>query len=79
MKAAAAAAELLASVQAETARLRKIADDAIAPLQDSVELGDATPEEAALLLAWKRYRRDLGRLPDRPGYPGEIERPTRPT
>ena len=28
----------------------------IAPLQDAQELGDATAEEAAALLKWKRYR-----------------------
>ena len=78
MKQAAAAAELLASVQAETARLRKIADDAIAPLQDAMDLGEATAEEGAELTAWKRYRVALNRLPDQPGYPDEIIWPVPP-
>ncbi|WP_238556634.1 tail fiber assembly protein [Pseudomonas sp. CK-NBRI-02] len=78
MKQAAAAAELLASVQAETARLRKIADDAIAPLQDAMDLGEATAEEGAELTAWKRYRVALNRLPDQPGYPNEITWPAPP-
>lgn len=78
MKQAAAAAELLASVQAETARLRKIADDAIAPLQDAMDLGEATAEEGAALTAWKRYRVALNRLPDQAGYPGEITWPELP-
>lgn len=78
MKHAAAAAELLASVQSETARLRKIADDAIAPLQDAMDLGEATAEEGAELTAWKRYRVALNRLPDQPGYPNEITWPAPP-
>lgn len=78
MKQAAAAAERLASVQAEIARLRKIADDAIAPLQDAMDLGEATAEEGAELTAWKRYRVVLNRLPDQPGYPDEITWPVPP-
>lgn len=78
MKQAAAAAELLALVQAETARLRKISDDAIAPLQDAMDLGEATAEEGAELTAWKRYRVALNRLPDQPGYPNEITWPAPP-
>lgn len=35
---------------------------AINPLQDAVDLGDATPEEEEMLLAWKRYRRDVNRV-----------------
>jgi len=34
----------------------------IAPLQDAVDLGMATPDEEAALLAWKRYRVALNRL-----------------
>ncbi|MCL8306347.1 tail fiber assembly protein [Pseudomonas putida] len=78
MKQAVAAAELLASVQAESARLRKIADDAIAPLQDAMDLDEATAEEGAELTAWKRYRVALNRLPDQPGYPDEITWPAPP-
>ncbi|WP_455154501.1 tail fiber assembly protein [Cupriavidus campinensis] len=33
----------------------------IAPLQDAVELGVATANEKALLLAWKQYRVDVSR------------------
>ncbi|WP_230392674.1 tail fiber assembly protein [Pseudomonas guariconensis] len=78
MKQAAAAAEVLASAQIETARLREIADGAIAPLQDAVDLDEATEAEAALLKEWKRYRVALNRLPDQPGYPGEITWPAPP-
>ncbi|WP_274093883.1 tail fiber assembly protein [Pseudomonas guariconensis] len=78
MKQASAAAELLASAQIETARLREIADGAIAPLQDAVDLDEATDAEAALLKEWKRYRVALNRLPDQPGYPNEITWPVPP-
>ncbi|MBS3183768.1 tail fiber assembly protein [Pseudomonas sp. PCH44] len=78
MKAAQAAAASLASVQAEIARLRKIADDAIVPLQDAVDVDDATAEEEALLKLWKKYRVALNRLPDQAGYPAEIDWPAPP-
>ncbi|MCO7595083.1 MULTISPECIES: tail fiber assembly protein [Pseudomonas] len=78
MKAAQAAASLLADVQAEIARLRKAADEAIAPLQDAADLDEATEVEADSLKAWKRYRVALNRLPDQPGYPVEIDWPALP-
>lgn len=78
MKGAAAAVQLLAEVQIETARLRKIADDAIAPLQDAVDIDDATDAEEASLKLWKKYRVALNRLPDQPGYPNTIDWPASP-
>ena len=61
MKEQAAAAQALARVIAETARLRALADTAIAPLQDAVDIDDATDAEVALLKAWKKYRVEIGR------------------
>lgn len=78
MKVAASAAERLISVQAETSQLRVAADKAIAPLQDAADLGEATPGEAAALIAWKRYRVALNRLPEQPDYPVEITWPSLP-
>ncbi len=78
MKAAAAAAKLLDDAQVETARLRKIADDAIAPLQDAVDIDEATAAEETSLKLWKKYRVALNRLPDQPGYPGTIDWPAPP-
>jgi hypothetical protein len=78
MKAAQAAAQHLAQVQAETARLRKIADDVIAPLQDAVDLDEATTEEEAALKLWKKFRVTLNRLPDQPGYPQTVTWPEIP-
>lgn len=77
-KAQAAAERLLFHVTVETARLRSVADSAIAPLQDAVDLDEATAEEVALLTAWKRYRVALNRLPDQEGYPNDIDWPAPP-
>ncbi|WP_258036435.1 tail fiber assembly protein [Pseudomonas putida] len=77
-KAQAAAEQLLATVVSEQAQRRALADAAIAPLQDAVELDEATESEAALLINWKRYRVALSRLPDQEGYPSDIEWPAPP-
>jgi hypothetical protein len=78
MKAEQAAAALLTQVQAETARLRSIADVAIAPLQDAVDIDEATAEEEAKLKLWKKFRIALNRLPEQPGYPADITWPVMP-
>lgn len=62
----------------EIARLRRAADDAITPLQDAVDLDDATADEEALLRLWRKYRVALNRLPEQPGYPTDIEWPVPP-
>ena len=77
-KAQAAAEQLLATVVSEQAQRRAVADAAIAPLQDAVELGEATEAETALLIDWKRYRVALSRLPDQDGYPNDIDWPAPP-
>ncbi len=78
MKAEQAAKELLAKVQGEIARLRALADVAIAPLQDAVDIDDATLSEEAMLKSWKKFRVALNRLPDQPGYPADIDWPAPP-
>jgi hypothetical protein len=78
MKAQAAAEQNLAQVAAEAAARRDVADDAIAPLQDAVDLEEATEVEVAELKAWKKYRIALNRLPDQPGYPDTIDWPAPP-
>lgn len=50
----------------------------IAPLQDAVDLGEATPEEAASLLEWKRYRVDLNRIATQEGFPSAVDWPIQP-
>lgn len=59
--------------------LRESADYRIAPLQDAVDLEEATAEEAALLTQWKRYRVALNRVDTQPGWPEVVEWPTPPT
>lgn len=77
-KAQVAAEQHLAQVQAEIASRRAETDRSIAPLQDAVDLGEATEAEAASLTAWKRYRVELSRVPTQPGYPSEIAWPAAP-
>ncbi|WP_010226171.1 tail fiber assembly protein [Pseudomonas donghuensis] len=64
--------------QVELARRRAAADYVIAPLQDAVDVEEATEDEAAALNAWKKYRVALSRVPDQPGYPTVIDWPTTP-
>lgn len=73
------AAEMqLANVLVETAARRDQADEAIVPLQDAVDIEDATEAEVAALKAWKKYRVALNRLPDQAGYPATIDWPVAP-
>jgi hypothetical protein len=78
MKGQVAADQALAMVVAEIDRRRVIADKAIAPLQDAVDIDDATDADVVLLKAWKKYRVALNRLPDEPGYPSNISWPVTP-
>ena len=68
----------LVVAQAEALRLRAIADTAIAPLQDAVDLDEASETETAQLKAWRRYRVALNRLPEQPDYPADIDWPVAP-
>jgi hypothetical protein len=64
--------------QAEISRLRAVADYAVAPLQDAVDVDEATEAEVAVLKAWKKYRVALNRAPEQAGYPSVIEWPVLP-
>ena len=77
-KTQAAIEQLRTTAMAEIAQRRAAADLAIAPLQDAVDLDDATPAEAEALIAWKRYRVSLNRLQDQPDYPSAIDWPALP-
>ena len=74
----AASEQLRATATAEIAQRRATADLAIAPLQDAVDLEEATPEENDALKAWKRYRIALNCLPEQPGFPETIDWPELP-
>ncbi|WP_123587034.1 tail fiber assembly protein [Pseudomonas fluorescens] len=78
MKEQVAADQALSIVVSEIDRRRVIADKAIAPLQDAVDIDDATDADVVLLKAWKKYRVALNRLPDEPGYPSNISWPVTP-
>ncbi|WP_308852286.1 tail fiber assembly protein [Pseudomonas entomophila] len=68
----------LAAAQETLADLRAADDYAITPLQDALEIGEATEQENAVLMAWKRYRVLLSRVPSQPGFPEAIEWPALP-
>lgn len=54
--------QLIAEAESKKQRLLSEAAEAIAPLQDAVDLDMATVEEAALLKEWKIYRLILNRV-----------------
>ena len=68
----------LDKAQAEAVRLRVVADYAIAPLQDAVDVDEATEQDLFALKAWKKYRVSLNRVPEQEGYPTVIEWPIVP-
>lgn len=63
---------------ARLAHLRAVADYAIVPLQDAVDVDEATPEEVVSLKAWKKYRVALSRVPEQANYPQNIDWPIAP-
>lgn len=70
--------QLAAQATAKRSQLLQQVTQAIAPLQDAVDLGDASSDEEAALLAWKRYRVALNRIEQQDGYPATIEWPVSP-
>ncbi|HAG3255553.1 TPA: tail fiber assembly protein [Salmonella enterica] len=54
------------SVKSRIRRIQKsflqIASEKIVPLQDAMDLGEATDDETARLLAWKKYRVQVNRV-----------------
>ncbi|WLH21588.1 tail fiber assembly protein [Pseudomonas sp. FP215] len=53
-------------------RLRSFADFTIAPLQDAVDVDQATPGDIERLKAWKSYRVALSRIFDQQSYPDVV-------
>ncbi|WP_320110165.1 tail fiber assembly protein [Pseudomonas asplenii] len=72
------AAEVLAAAYAQRDNLLTVAALRIAPLQDAVDLSSETPDEAASLKAWKKYRVDVNRVTDQAGFPEKITWPISP-
>ncbi|WP_347927679.1 tail fiber assembly protein [Pseudomonas helvetica] len=75
-----AAFQHLASVIAitEAAHRRSVADCTITPLQDAVDIDEATDTDVALLKSWKKYRVALNRIETQTGYPETIDWPVAP-
>ena len=71
-----AIAEAINAAEAEKLHYRVIADAAIVPLSDAVELDEATDEEVRKLKEWKKYRIALNRI-DTSNAPN-IDWPKRP-
>lgn len=58
--------------------LLKVAALRVGPLQDAVDVGNATGEESTRLLQWKAYRIDLMRIEQQEGFPASIVWPLSP-
>jgi hypothetical protein len=71
-------AELVDAVQERMARELRRANSAVTKYQDRVDVDDASDADIGLLLAWKKYRVALNRLPDQAGYPHGLIWPVAP-
>ncbi len=69
---------IIDEVSAKISEGRALADKMIAPLQDAIDLDDATPEDVINLKKWKTYRVALSRTTSQPGYPTEVDWPVTP-
>lgn len=67
-----------AEVMAQRDALLAEATLRIAPLQDAVDLDDATAAEIAALKAWKQYRVALSRIEQQSGFPAAVNWPKAP-
>lgn len=67
-----------AQVDSQRDALLQLAALRIAPMQDAQDLGVATEDEAAALVLWKKYRVDLNRVTQQPGYPQAVVWPIEP-
>lgn len=72
------AEELRASALTKRDYLLAAASLPMAPLQDAVDIGAATPAEEAALLAWKIYRVALSRIDQQVEFPETISWPAPP-
>ena len=60
-------------------RALSVAAIRIAPLQDAVDIDDATPEDVEMLKKWKQYRIALNRIQDQTGFPLDVSWPDEPS
>lgn len=75
---AAQLAQQTATAYAERDRLMAWATIRIAPLQDAVDIDEASAAEIAMLKKWKQYRVALNRIQDQPGFPTDVTWPVSP-
>lgn len=70
--------QLLQATEMKRDELLTMAGLRISPLQDAVDLDEATADEVASLKLWKGYRIDVNRVSKQPGYPTSIQWPVEP-
>lgn len=70
--------ELAAEAKEKRDRLLANAANRMGPLQDAVDTGQATDDEAARLVLWKLYRIDLNRIEAQETFPSTIDWPVSP-
>ncbi|QXZ11715.1 tail fiber assembly protein [Pseudomonas sp. AO-1] len=68
----------LPSARIERDRLISYSTLKINPLQDSVDIGEATDDDLSLLNKWKKYRSDLGKMETKQGWPDSPQWPVPP-
>jgi len=78
MKASEKKAQQHADAVAELDRRRKEADHEIEPLQDAVDIDEATEAGLNLLKLWKKYRVALSKVETQSTYPANIDWPVPP-
>lgn len=71
--------ELAATAKAVRDQALAVAAIRIAPLQDAVDLDEATAEDVAMLKKWKQYRIAVNRIDQQEGFPSEITWPSEPS
>lgn len=71
--------EALASALAKRDNLLSVAAIRIAPLQDAVDLEEATTADVTLLKKWKQYRIAVNRIDQQEGFPSDITWPVEPS
>ncbi len=69
------AAQLAIEKRAELLRKAALV---IGPLQDAVDIGEATEDKESQLLLWKRYRIAVSEIDQQDGFPLAIEWPAEP-
>ncbi|MFL1501164.1 tail fiber assembly protein [Pseudomonas sp. O64] len=70
--------QILVGATAQRDNLLAIAAIRIAPLQDTVDLGNATAADEASLKKWKQYRIAVNRVSEQAKYPKTINWPVPP-